>query len=152
MGDGRLQLAKAPEGGYDVLFMDAFTSDAVPVHLITREAIELYKTKLAPDGILVINIANRYIEFRPVLGNLAKATGLVAMVAEDRGDPPADRYGSHWVVLARDHKAFGTLTEATREDGDNPGKPWFVELPPDPDSGVGVWSDDFSNILRVLRW
>jgi hypothetical protein len=152
LGDGRLQIAKAPDASYDILFMDAFTSDAVPVHLITREAIELYKQKLAPDGILVINIANRFITFPPVLGNLAAATGLEAMVAVDEGDYRADRYGSAWVVLARDRKAFGTLTEATREEGETAGKPWFVPLPPDPESRVGVWTDDYSNILRVLRW
>jgi hypothetical protein len=152
MGDGRLQLGKARPSGFDVLFMDAFTSDAVPVHLITREAIELYKEKLAPDGILVVNIANRYIDFKPVLGNLAKATGLEAMVAADSGDRKNDRYGSVWVVMARNREAFGSLVGATREEGDDRGKPWFEPLPPEPGGGVGVWTDDYSNILRVFNW
>jgi SAM-dependent methyltransferase len=152
LGDGRLKVAKAPEASYDVLFMDAFQSDAVPVHLITREAIELYKQKLKPDGLLVINIANRYINFQPVLGNLAEATKLEAIVAVDRGNSAEDRYPSHWVVMARDHKAFGTLLTAAAPDGESEGKPWFAPLPPDRQAGVGVWTDDFSNILRVLYW
>jgi hypothetical protein len=145
MGDGRLQLRQAPEGTYDILFMDAFTSDAVPVHLITKEAIEMYFTKLAPGGIVVVNIANRYLDLEPVLANLAEATGLCALAAKDEGDRN-ERYGTHWVVFARKPEDFGRLPQMTRDDGSN----WFEELKGD--ERVGVWTDDFSNLIRVFRW
>src|SRR5262249_6020664 len=90
LGDGRLQLQKAPEQCYDLLFMDAFTSDAVPVHLMTREAVQMYLTKLAPGGIIVINIANRYLNFSAVLGNLADSTGLQALRGSGEEDLKID--------------------------------------------------------------
>src|SRR5690606_21407274 len=85
LGDGRLQLAKAEDNSLDVLFMDDFTSDAVPVHLITKEALEIYLKKLKPDGLLVVNIANRYLDLEPVLGNLAEELGLVGYSSGGRG-------------------------------------------------------------------
>jgi hypothetical protein len=145
MGDGRRQLQKAPEAGYDILFMDAFTSDAVPVHLITKEAIEMYFTKLAPGGILVVNIANRYLDLEPVLANLAKATGLHCLVSHDESDG-AEKFGTAWVVFARDPRDFGTLAEIERADETK----WFVELKGN--DRVGIWTDDFSNLIRVFRW
>jgi hypothetical protein len=126
--------------------MDAFTSDAVPVHLITREAVEMYFTKLAPGGIVVVNIANRYIDFEPVLANLARATGLYALVSDDNRDDAIDKFDTKWVVFARDPKDFGKLAHALRADGSK----WFVELKGD--DRVGVWRDDFSNLVRVIKW
>jgi spermidine synthase len=146
LGDGRLQIAKAPPGEFDILFMDAFTSDAVPIHLITKEAVELYLQKLKPDGVLVINIANRYVDFRPVLTALAEATGLQALACSDNPDYDIDKYGSHWVVLARDMKHFGKLAEYKRADD----TVWFEPL--QSEKRVPVWTDDFSNLLQVFYW
>jgi hypothetical protein len=146
LGDGRLQVAKAPPGEFDILFMDAFSSDSVPVHLITKEAVEMYLTKLKPNGILVINIANRYLDFAPVLTALAEATGLKALEAEDGHDGVQDKFASHWVVLAREWQDFGKLGEYTRPDGEK----WFVPLTSD--KHVRVWTDDFSNLLQVFQW
>ena len=92
LGDARLSLVKAPAGQYDLLVLDAYSSDAIPVHLITREALSLYLDKLAPDGLLAFHISNRYLNLEPVLGNLAQDAGLVALfqldlkVSESRKD------------------------------------------------------------------
>src|SRR5262249_61659800 len=80
LGDGRLQIQnQAPDGTYDLLFMDAFSSDSVPVHLLTKEAVQIYLKKLAPGGIIVINVANTYLDFKPVFGNLAHDLGLASL-------------------------------------------------------------------------
>jgi SAM-dependent methyltransferase len=146
LGDGRLQLEKAPNQSYDLLFMDAFTSDAVPVHLITKEAVEMYLTKLAPDGVLVINIANRYLDLQPVLGNLGLALGLKVRLCDGQGINGLHIYASRWAVLARHDEDFGVLpllprTETTSE---------WREVPAD--DRIGLWTDDYSNLLQVYSW
>ena len=78
LGDARLTLARAPDGAYDLIVLDAYSSDAPPMHLITLDAVRLYLTKLAPDGVLVFNISNRHLVLEPVLGAIARAAGLVA--------------------------------------------------------------------------
>jgi hypothetical protein len=144
LGDGRQQVRKAPDGHFDLLFMDAFASDSVPVHLITREAVELYFQKLAPGGLLVVNIANRYLSFRPVLGDLAHSLDLVAYAQLGASDPANYKFGSHWVVLARPADDLGDLT--AKKDGSH----GWVRLSP---SGAGApWTDDYSNLLSVFTW
>lgn len=165
LGDGRLQIQKAPDQSFDLIFMDAFTSDAVPVHLITKEALELYSRKLAPDGLIVVNVTNRFLNLEPVLGNLAEAIGMVGL---SRVDPlPGhfadakdlenylrliDKYnkmervpGSHWLVLARDRKDFGALSDAQ----DAQGRHYWQVLHTDP--AIGVWTDNYSNLLKILK-
>ena len=128
----------------------------MPVHLITREAIDVYFAKLAPGGLLVVNIANRYLDFRPVLANVAEETGRRAL---HREDPEADlrvwKFASRWVVLARDQADFGKLSGFRRPafsrsiyERDS-GLAWG---PPPARSSVGVWSDDYSNPLSVFDW
>src|SRR5262249_24895268 len=79
LGDGRLKLGEAPRGAYRLFVVDAFSSDAIPVHLLTREAIERYFDKLTPDGVLLVHVSNRYLQLAPVLGNIAHALGLSAV-------------------------------------------------------------------------
>ena len=83
LGDARLSLAKAPDHQYDLIVLDAFSSDAIPVHLITREALKLYLSKLADHGILAFHISNRYLNLKPVLGDLARDANLACLVQED---------------------------------------------------------------------
>jgi SAM-dependent methyltransferase len=144
LGDGRLQIRDAPDASYDLLFMDAFTSDAVPVHLLTREAIQIYLRKLAPGGMIVVNVANRYLVLNAVLGNLADDLGLEGRVQEGDVDWAQMKFSSTWVVLARSAEDFGDLLGKC--DG---GHAWE---PLERDERVGVWTDDYSNLLRVLRW
>ncbi|HEX2091128.1 MAG TPA: fused MFS/spermidine synthase [Longimicrobiaceae bacterium] len=140
LGDARLSLAEVPDRSYDLILLDAFSSDAIPIHLITREALGLYLAKLAPGGVLVFHLSNRYLELEPVLGALARERGLVARVGS--ADAADSRYGSAstWAVLARREEDLGTLLQDPR----------WVPLPVWP--GLRPWTDDFSNLLGVLRF
>ena len=115
MGDARLRLRAAPEHEYGLIVLDAFSSDAIPVHLLTREAIDLYRSKLAADGIIAFNISNRYLELTPVVGALARAEGLVCRVRQDLQLSPDDQHmgksASIWAIMANHEAALGALAE-----------------------------------------
>lgn len=145
LGDARLQLAAAG-GGYDLLVLDAFSSDAIPMHLVTREAFQTYLGKLDADGILAVHMSNRYLRLEGVLAAVAEALGLVCAVQYDRvseRDRRAYRYSSDWLVMARDLAALRPLAP------DAPTSRWRVARA---QAGVSPWTDDYSNILRVFDW
>jgi spermidine synthase len=153
LGDGRRSMSKAEDEKYDLIFMDAFTSDAVPVHLLTKEAFQMYFTKLQPDGIVVINIANRYLRFEPVLGNLAEDLGIKAMYQHGFEVRDLDKYGTNWVVMARNKEAFASLPDK-KNDFDYNGESWtesWKDLPAVRFSESKVWTDDYSNLPSILR-
>jgi hypothetical protein len=141
LGDGRLSLTRDPAARFDVLVIDAFNSDGPPVHLLTREALALYLARLAPGGILMLNITNRYLDFDPVVAALAADAGIAARVREHDATGDEERrgaYSSTWAVLARREEDLGTIVD----DPD-----WRR-----PRSAPGaLWSDDFSNVVRRLR-
>jgi len=142
-GDARLSLGSAEDGQFDLLILDAFSSDAIPVHLITREAIQLYFRKLRDEGVLALHISNRFLDLGPLTGRLAADAGAVCRIRRDQvvGDDEA-RDGKHpstWVVMARRSEDLGTLQE---DSGWEP-------IPVDPQAPL--WTDDFSNILAVLK-
>jgi hypothetical protein len=154
LGDARLRMADALDAHYKLIVVDAFNSDAIPIHLITREAIELYLRKLAGDGILAVHISNRHLDLRPVLANIAESLGLACIREADKGDDEIDKSPSDWVLLAPKESNFGKLQEdisAYWDDDDDPvdNKRWR-RLPVNPK--VGLWTDDFSNILSVFMW
>jgi hypothetical protein len=138
LGDGRQSLAAATGEPFGLIALDAFNSDAVPVHLITREALSLYLSRLRPDGMLVFNISNRYVDLEPVLGNLAEDLGVVCRTREFKVDAEQQRRrwdSSKWAVMARDPKTLDRLGwRACAGDG------------------ARTWTDDFSNVLSTLRW
>ncbi len=148
LGDGRMSLRQEPDSEYEILVFDAYFSDSIPVHLLTREALELFFRKLKPDGILVFHISNRYLDLEPVLGNLGKAMGM--SVYSNSFEPPAPMmkyeedapyvFRSHWVMAARRKEDFGRLLQ---DSGWQPA----MEDPNHP-----VWTDDYSNLFSVLRW
>ena len=145
LGDARLTLAEEPDGRFDLLIMEAYSSDAIPMHLLTREAVALYLDKLAEDGLLAMHISNRFLDLEPVVARIVERFGYTAQVAfrkKDEIDPDTDPTGSpsHWVLIAR-HQA--TL------DGLALGEVWQPLAAP---SEGRVWSDDFSNLLEVIRW
>jgi spermidine synthase len=144
LGDARLRLREATDGVYGLLICDAFSSDVPPLHLITKEAFDLYLRKLAPDGLLCFNISSRYLDFRPVLGNLAQANKLYALSNyESEVTPEAQRegkYASHWVVMARSPRLFGKLMDDAR---------WQPVLA---DPTRPLWTDDYSNVLSIFQW
>ncbi len=140
VGDARQKMEEAPNGAYDMIIMDAFTSDAIPVHLLTREAMEMYLRKLAPGGLLVSHISNRYLALEPVLGNLAQALGLVALKQFDFANGVPFKSGADLVVMARHREALGPLAMDPR---------W---TPVSKVPSVGIWSDNFSNVVSIIKW
>lgn len=139
LGDARLTLADAP-GGLGLLMIDAFSSDAIPAHLLTREALALYRSKLAPDGVLVMHITNRHLEFGRILARVGAEVGLSTYVARETFpfDPVRFRAAATVAVLARDPAHLGALTA----------DPAWERIAPDLDRRP--WTDDFSNILQAM--
>ena len=113
LGDARLSLAEAPDASFDLIVMDAFTSDAVPIHLITRDAIGLYVTKLRPAGVLVFNVSNRMLDVKEVLATIARDAGLTAITRYD-GDRTEDgaKLTSEWVAMARSPEDLAVVRSA----------------------------------------
>jgi hypothetical protein len=143
LGDARLRLHDAPDGYYDLLVLDAFSSDSIPAHLLTREALALYRVKVRPDAIIVAHISNRYLNLGPVFGALARDAGLSIRGREDthleKADLDAGKMGSVWVALAANDADLGPLVGDAR----------WVTVRRDFSQ---VWSDDFSNLFAVFRW
>lgn len=141
LGDARLSLKRAPAAQYDLLILDAFSSDAIPVHLMTREAVALYLSKLAPGGLLAFHVSNRHLRLQPVLGRIGAELQLAVVGRLDRPTQEEGARGkatSIWVVMARDRSDLGRLIAAGG---------WSV-LAADP--SAPLWTDDFSNLLSVL--
>jgi uncharacterized membrane protein YhaH (DUF805 family) len=136
LGDARLKLREAPDGHYGVIVLDAFSSDAVPAHLLTTQALELYLAKLAPDGIIAFHISNRYLNLEPLLAGLSRRAGVSALIRRDGGGITPGKYGSLWVVMARNEAALDGIAN---------------DLIWEKLQGDVVWTDDFSNILSVLK-
>lgn len=144
LGDARLSMERELERGeaqqYDLLVLDAFSSDAIPVHLLTREAFAVYLAHLAPGGVIAVHISNRYLDLRPVVQRLAEHTGLAMAVIQD---DPGDEWWSYrttWVLLTAD-PAF-LAAERIAEVTDDP-KP--VE------EDVRLWTDDFASLFPILH-
>lgn len=144
LGDARLRLQEAPAGGFALIVLDAFSSDAIPLHLITREALQVYLSKLAPGGLLAFHISNRSMDLENVLGDLAADARLVCHAREEMDvtaqEAAEGKDASHWVVMGRQAGDLGRLVRDSR---------W---LPVKGRPGERVWTDDFSNIMSVLRW
>lgn len=143
LGDARLTIASAPDGTYDVLVLDAFSSDSVPMHLLTREALALYLRKLAPGGLLLFHISSRNLDLRPVIGALAADAGVLARTMTDR--PPQGtllwRRSPTRVVALAGHG--GDLNRLDPADG------WEDMPPVDTQS---LWTDQRSDLLRAIRF
>jgi hypothetical protein len=143
LGDGRITLAEEPDGAFDVFVLDAFSGDAPPAHLLTTEALDLYRSKLAPGGILLFNVSNRYVDVGAVV-----SAGLVELgvpgyqpIDPDPATPPApEKQISGWLVAAHDEATLAPLRELT--DG--------APLPVRPE--VRAWTDDFSDIVSAITW
>jgi hypothetical protein len=141
LGDARLQLQNAPMQHYGLIVLDAFNSDAVPIHLMTQEAIALYTSKLAPGGMLAFNISNRSVKLDSVLADLAKLNGATCLsFADHEQNLLTAKDPSEWVVMAQHSPAFDILAQDPR---------WRMVPAGD---GSRAWTDDFSNILKVVRW
>jgi hypothetical protein len=147
LGDARLTLGSAA-GGFDLLVLDAFTSGAIPVHLLTREAFGLYEEKLRPEGLLAFHISNRHLDLAPLLRATARELGLALTIEEDPGPAPtptsAPHLGSTWAFLARS-------AESLRARGLS--LPVLIRLRADPTPGrARVWTDDKSDLWSLFQW
>ena len=141
LGDARLSLADVPDEEYGIIVADAFSSDAIPVHLMTREAIDLYFDKLQSDGVLLIHISNRHLELEPVLGNVAQDAGLVCRAQFDQeNENTPGKFVSHWVMMSREEGDLGSMADDAR----------WSSCDTNPDSPV--WTDDYSNLLSTFAW
>ena len=142
LGDGRLEL-EATDQRYDVMVVDAFSGDAIPVHLITNEALALYTQRITDHGIIAFHISNRYFDFAPVLERLAHEQGLVGYLQDNPPTPAEEEQGkldATWVLLARSPADLGALATDTRwtRMGDGADAP--------------LWTDTYSDLLHVFRW
>lgn len=143
LGDARLTIADAPDGAYDFIVIDAFSSDAIPIHLMTKEAVEIYKRKLSPRGILVMHISNRHLELASVVAGIAEANGMVVRTHNSiEGDQE---------VSDEDYKFSGTVSAIVRKPDDfgalDDAKHWKDEKV---DPSQWVWTDDYSNVLGSM--
>jgi hypothetical protein len=144
LGDARLKLRDAADGNYDLIVLDAFSGDTIPMHLVTREALALYLHKLAPGGMLAFHISNNHLKLAPVFAALARDAGLVSLIDDDTVLTHAQfdegKYPSQWVVMARNRADLGQLATDRR---------WAPLLAP---AGTRVWTDDYSNLIRIIKW
>jgi SAM-dependent methyltransferase len=144
MGDARLSLEREGESGrkYDLIVVDAFSSDAIPVHLMTLQALRDYRGRLKDDGVIAFHVSNRYLGLEPVVANLAAAEGMACLMMSDEAvkNPGLGKVDSTWVIVAGRDADFGTLVEGSQWK--RPGR----------DERVGVWTDDYSNLVRVFQW
>ena len=144
VGDGRLALEREAPRQYDVLAMDAFAGDSIPTHLITREAMAAYVKHLKPDGVLVFQATNRFVNLMPVLHNLAQSFGMQAVLISD--SPPTVDGPGYWlsstdqVIVTRNPALL--QAPAIRE----------AAQPLQPDPGLPVFTDDYVNLVRILKW
>jgi predicted O-methyltransferase YrrM len=138
MGDARLSLEREQPENFDVLAVDAFSSDAIPVHLLTREAMDLYFRHLRSDGILAVHISNRHLDLQPVLTEEARATGRMARVVDTEDDDDTGVFAATWVLLTGRASDFDNEIRANS----NPvPRGWRV----------GLWTDDYSNLFQILK-
>jgi len=142
LGDARLSLEHEAPEGFDVLAIDAFSSDAIPVHLITREALALYLRHMKPDGIVAFHVSNRFLELTPVVARLAREQGALAVLVEDdpEEDDSAARSHSDWVLVSRSVAALAATPILERG-----GKPAEDRVP------WRTWTDDYSNLIQILK-
>jgi hypothetical protein len=143
LGDARLALEREASndepGDFDMLVIDAFSSDSIPVHLLTREAVEIYLDRLADRGGLAIHISNRYVDLWPVVSRLAREFGLYHALIDSDGKEAPGEYSSHWALLSRDPWVVNTQAIARVMD----------KTPAT--TRARLWTDDYSNVFQVVR-
>ncbi len=143
LGDGRLTLATAPDGRFDLIVLDAFSSDAIPTHLLTRQAVDMYLSKLKPDGVLAFHISNLFFTLEPLLANTAQSRGLACL---SRIDLPRPRPGlldgrsaSQYLVMSR--SAAGLASLGQMPDWHRPAG----------QANLPAWTDQYCDVLALLK-
>jgi SAM-dependent methyltransferase len=143
-GDGRLSLEREPAQNYDLLAIDAFSGDSIPMHLLTREAMAIYVRHLKPDGVIVFQATNRYVDIAPVVERLAAEFGMTAVMVTDA--PDSEEGADYWLSTTDQI----IVTRSARLLAAEPIQSVAERLPARPD--LRVWTDDFYNLLRIVKW
>jgi hypothetical protein len=139
LGDARLSLEREPSQQFSLLMLDAFSGDAIPAHLLTREAFEIYQQHVQPDGVIAVHISNRHVDLVPVVRGLAERFQWHMRLLRSAGEPENWVYPSHWVLLTR-NAAFLEDSVVQAAGGGDP-----------PSSTVVLWTDQYSNLFRLLK-
>ncbi len=137
LGDGRLSLEREADRHYDLLVVDAFSGDAIPVHLLTREAIKLYFRHLKPGGILALHITNTHLDLEPVVEKLRTALGKHAVLISTELDEKRNRYRSRWALLTSRSIASPAMRESSKKFSSRP--------------GLRVWTDEYNNLFQIMK-
>jgi hypothetical protein len=140
LGDARLSMQDEAPQRFNVIVIDAFSGDAIPVHLLTREALALYRRHLQPDGILVFHVSNQYVDLEPVIAAIAKDAGLRAMSVHSHGDEQNGLYFADWVLVTA-NQAFLAQPEVFNN-----------AFPTHLRTDVRLWTDNYSSLLPLLKW
>jgi hypothetical protein len=143
-GDARVQIRNAAGSSYGLIVLDAFSSDVIPTHLLTRQALDLYLSKLADKGLLALHTSNQYLDLQPVIADLVEDAGLVGFVRSDLGpfssEEDEGKDASQWTIIARREEDLADLISNQQ----------WQRLKKRP--GIQAWTDDYSNIIRVFKW
>ena len=144
MGDGRIsmerEIAEGAAPSFDVLALDAFSGDAIPTHLLTREAFEVYMQLMRPDGIIAINVTNLHIDISPVVRGVAEEFGKSAILIYNDSDPESGAYYAEWILVTSNEEFLNSkvVMDAVYAWSDSDAEPF-------------VWTDDYSNLIQVLK-
>jgi hypothetical protein len=139
MGDARLSLEREQPNGFDVLAVDAFSSDAIPVHLLTKEAVQIYFKHIRPGGVIAIHVSNRYLSLAPIVFRIATELNKTALQVENRENGALEQFSADWVLVADDPRVF-----------DRPGFRAAANNPA-PEPNTPLWTDDYSNLFKILK-
>ena len=145
LGDARLTIDREPDGRFDLLVIDAFSSDSIPTHLLTREALALYRAKTREGAVFLFHVSNNFLDLRHTVCNLEADAGLACLVQDDNVESERQRleakFASEWVVMTDNEHVLRRLARF--------GDRW---VPVEGQSDVRVWTDQYSNIVEVLSW
>jgi SAM-dependent methyltransferase len=138
LGDARLTMERETPQNYDLIAIDAFSSDSIPVHLITREAVAVYLRHLKPDGVIAFHVTNRFLRLAPVVKAIADEYGLQSALIVDDAET-SDLAKTDWVLVTRNEKLLAKNEIASAKSA--------IESIP----GLRVWTDDYNNLFRILK-
>ena len=143
LGDGRLSLEREPDQQFDVLAMDAFSGDSIPMHLLTREAMQIYLRHLKPGGVIIFQATNRFINIAPIVASLANEFGLASVLVSD--SPESEAGNDYWASST--DQVIVTANKALLQSEKIRSVATAITIP----AGFRVWTDDFNNLVRVLK-
>lgn len=140
LGDGRLSLVNFPDRHFDLLILDAFNSDSIPAHLVSKEALAMYRSKIKPDGAILFHVSNRYLRTEDLVAALVTDAGLPALSRNDTDESDFGKSESQYIIAALNSESISPLAEKRQ---------WMPVTRPD---RIVPWTDDYSNLLGILRW